>query len=216
MNGFPAVCCLGALLVVGIFTRVAVAVCDGSPLRSENSRMTLSQKIEMYRNTSTAPSFVKIKINDARSKKILNMVVENDRLAGFMASEHRVPEENLAKFYECDYVEWMLKNHDKPLDLDIEKFENYLAETTFGSKSVTKEYLRKAIFEAPMTFHELQVQSEEELIEKYFSFDRNKNIGNPKPGFAGAYDPRFIALLIDLGYVVSRGDLVPILRIHKP
>lgn len=109
----------------------------------------------------------------------------------------------------------MLQNHDNLLELDIERFEDYLAKTTFGSKSAAKKYLQEAIFESPMTFQELQVKSEEELIEKYFFFDGSKNIGNPKLGFADVYNPRFTALLIDLGYVVSRGDIVPILWIHK-
>lgn len=201
-------------LVFSVATKVAAY--DEVKMRSNGSNMTLSQRIEMYRNVSTAPSYVKIKISDAKHNKILNMVVENTALAGFIASERGISKSDLEKFYKNDYVKLMLKSDSKLLDLDIEKFEDYLAKIKFGSKIAARKYLQEASFDAPMTFRELEVMGEDELIRKYFFFEQNTKIGSPKPGFSGSHDPRFIALLIDLGYVVSKGDIAPILRIYKP
>lgn len=201
-------------LIFGTFIKVVAH--DGSELDSKGPGMTLNQRIEMYSNVSTASSYIKIRVSDLNSKKIVNMVVENAEFARFMASKYEVPKESLERFYKHDYIELMLKSDGELLDLDIEKFENYLAKIKFGSKSVAKKYLKEASFGVPMTFRELGVISEDDLITKYFFFDKDKNMGSPKPGFSGSHDPRFIALLIDLGYVVSRGDIAPILRIYKP
>jgi len=201
--------CLVVLLIVGVLAKAMAAECDNRQLRLESSDMSSSQRIEMYGNLSTAPSYIKIKIRDATSKKTLNLVVENPELAGFMESEHIVTG-------ACDYIEWMLRHENTSLDLNLTKFEDYLARKKFGSRSAAMTYLRQSIYEAPMTFQQLNVRDEDELIGKYFYFDKNQSIGSPKLDLIDPHDPRFIALLIDLGYVVSRGDVAPIMRIRKP
>lgn len=159
---------LVTLLLFDAYLTVAVAECEKGLLPSESENSTLSLRNEMYRNVSTAPSLISIQVHDARNNTVHKIVVENDSVAGFIASERKIPKERLEAFYACDYVEMMLHKHETPLTLDIERFIEYLARTTFGSTSAAQKYVRGQVFDVPMTFGELDVKNEEELIEKYF------------------------------------------------
>lgn len=194
----------------------AASACEINHLPVEQSRVVSSQKMEMYRNVSTAPSYIKLQIKDVRTDTISVMVLENLVFARFLAHERGIKKEKIADFFGREYVEFMLKNAEKPIDVDMGKFADFLAINRVGSKSAAAKYLKSISYGEPMSLQKLGVRTEDELIEKYFQFDRKTCIGTLKPGFTEANEPRFIGLLIDMGYVVGRGDIAPILRIRVP
>lgn len=202
------------ILAAGLCVATKATVCDVHQSLAGHLRMALSQKTEMYRRVSTAPSYIRIKVNDAESGRVWTMILENTDFAGFLARERGIKESDLVKFYNQEYVEYMLQNAENPMNVDVGKFEEFLAHTRFGSKAAAKKHLQSNSYQESMTLQELGVQNGDELVEKYFVFDKQTHIGSLKPGFAEANEPTFIGLLIDLGYVVSRGDIAPILRIH--
>jgi hypothetical protein len=178
--------------------------------------MTRAQKEQMYRNMSTAPAFIRVRARDLHAGSIKTLILENADFARFQASERGVAKAHAQDFYARDYVEWMLEHGDEPLDLDLRKLESFMARTRFGSMEAAHRYLQSRTVERPLTLKDLGVQSPDALLEKYFAFDARTGVGTLKPGVPHGNDPGLVALLIDLGYVVTRGDIAPVLRIQMP
>lgn len=169
--------------------------------------MERARRLETYENFSTAPAYIRVRIRNSGSDQTATMILENTDLAGFMSRKQGMTHQG--------YVDFMLKNGDTPLDLDIPEFETYLTGSRFRSMAVTRKHLAAmTCSEPPMTLQDLNVQTKEELVTKYFLFDERTQSGRLNLFSAATHDPRFIGLLMDLGYVVGRGDYVPIIYIH--
>lgn len=203
--------------------------CWGEPLElsgKENSAMKeTSYKEEKYKNISSSPSFIKIRFKNEETGEIINMIVENQDMATYLAIKHGLKTDNLGRFKDTkayenfikkDYITYMVVNEGKVLDIDFNDFKKIISRARFGNETATEKYLNSHIFLEPMTFQELNVNSEEQFIKEFFDFGSNKNYGILKQGYKQFNsNPAFIALLIDLGYDVGRGDIVPILFIRK-
>lgn len=168
--------------------------------------------IDRFQNVSTAPSAIKVQFREAG--KDVNCIVRNDDLFNFLI------EEKVVKSLD-DYIRYMAVNGKRPLEIDLNAFKNSLGERWCrGRSSKGKQYFGKyVVFEAPMTFQQLKVEDESDLLKKYFIFDYKKGLGTLKNEYHEKYtrNPAFIALLIDLGYDVIWGDFVPDLNIYtKP
>ena len=165
---------------------------------------------DRYKNSSTAQSCIKVILLDHKTGDTVNAIFGNEEFARLIAKKYGLlidkkgrlkDQKAYIQFLNKEYLEYMLKNGDKPIDIDmdIEKLK----------KS------SKYIFDRPVTFEQLNINSEQELLEKYFDFDYIKGKGTLKVEYYEKYtrNPSFIALLIDLGYYVTWGDIAPVLTI---
>lgn len=182
--------------------------------------------VERYRNISTAPSFIKIKFKKRETGEILNIIIENEDMASYLAFKQGLKTDNLGRFKDIEaykkfiedyYVAYMVENEGKLLDIDFNDFKKFIGKTRFGNEKAAGKYLDSRIFINPLTLQELNVNNENEFIKEYFDFDSNKGYGTLKKDYYKQFNsnPAFIALLIDLGYNVGRGDIAPILFIRK-
>lgn len=204
--------------------------CWGEPIdggkvaMQKNNRF--KQKELIYKNISTAPSYVKIKFKSLKTEKILNMIVENGHLASYLANKNGLKMDKLGrfkdmkaylKFIETDYVRYMIENEGKVLDIDIDNFKKFVGKTCFGEEKAAEKYLNTFIFIESLNLNDLNVNNEKELIDKYLDFDSERGSGTIKKEYYRQYssNPAFIALLMDLGYNVGRGDIIPTLWIRK-
>ncbi|MFH1231476.1 MAG: hypothetical protein V1709_08290 [Planctomycetota bacterium] len=199
------------LVIAGI---VRIAFCENVLDTEQQKGVTVSsinksvQNQDRYKNNSTAPSAIKIQLRDKKTGQVLNAVVRNDDFSQFYRGELKLTQE--------EYVNSMIKNDDSPLEINLDKFKKALGKRWLGKVVSGEAYLNKyVIYESPMTFQQLEVNNETELINKYFDFDQKKGRGILKGQYNEAFarNPAFIALLINLGYDAYWGDYIPNLNI---
>jgi hypothetical protein len=204
------------LLIVCLFILSSTACSVDNKSGEEKGETTAMQipeegykRPERYSNISSAPSYIKVSLRDVNTNKLFKMIARNDDLASFFAEEKRVPL-NM-------YADFMTQNEGKILDIDMPKFEKFIGRIRFGDESRGKTYLSDLVFEKAMSFEQLGVESEKELIEKYFDYDYTTGLGVLKAEYYQKYttDPAFIVLLIELNYDAFQGDIVPNLNIYK-
>jgi len=172
-----------------------------------NSVKKTVQDIDRYKNVSTAPSAIMIKLQDKNIDKTINVIVRNDEFYNFLITE------KVVKDYE-GYVSFMSNAKGKPIQIDLNNFKRLIGS---GKAQLGEKYLKEyMIFAEPMSFEHLDVANEKELLNKYFDFDYSKGSGMLKGEYYEKYtrDPAFIALLLNLGYDVVWGDYVPNLNIY--
>lgn len=206
--------CLIVLLLL-LITNYGLGEENNIIMSQEGVRMKTIKKsvrnIDRYKNISTVPSAIKIQLKDAKIGQTIDVVVRNDDLFVFLIEEKMVnnPE---------DYIRFLISSESKPLEINLSNFEIILGKRWCrGKSSLGEKYFKEHVsFEVPMTFGQLGIQSEEELLEKYFDFNYTKGSGSLKSEYYEKYtrEPAFTALLIDLGYDVVWGDPFPNLNIY--
>ena len=180
---------------------------------------------------ASCENYIKIKIKDIGTGKSLNMIIDNYILASFMAAKHGFKIDKLGRFIdveaarhfiENDYVRYMINMKDETIEINLSDLEKFIGRAPVGEGAYKdlKKYIYEhyiLIFENPMSFDELGVNSEEELIKKFFDSDSKTRLLTLKQQYLETYNlnPSFIALLIDIGYFVGHTDVVPILFIRK-
>ena len=178
---------------------------------------------DRFRNTSSAPSCVKVRFKDTNTGAVINAILGADELAHFLASERgffgrsgRIRDLKAYRhFMEQEFVDFMLQHDSKPTELSFERLNKFDGKR-FGEPPKGKRYTDIISFGTSMTFNDLGVNDEAEFLDRYFDFDASKGYGTLK-GEYGKYtrNPAFIALLIDLGYDAGWGDPTPFLWIRS-
>lgn len=190
-----------------------------------NASMEKIQELR-YKNISTAPSYIKIKFKSSETGEILNMIIENEDMASYLANKQGLEMDKFGRFKDMEayknfietfYIDYMKKNENKVLDIDINDFKKFVSRIRFGDEKTGEKHLNSLIFSTPFSLKDLGVADKNELIEKYFNFGSKGTQGTLKNEYYKEYgsNPAFIALLIDLGFYVGRGDIVPILFVNK-
>lgn len=167
---------------------------------------------DRYKNLSTAQSCITVTLKDADTGKSLKIIIGNEQFARLLAKQRGVSvgkmqvksnQEAYLHFLNEQYVPYMLENEGKVIDLGM-------------NLQQIKKSTPSLIYKIPLTFEQLNVSSEQELIEKFFDFNIAKESGTLKGIYYEKYtrDPSFIALLLSLGYDVVWGDYVPNLNIY--
>jgi hypothetical protein len=190
-----------------------------------------SYQVNRYSIFMTGANFIKIRVRDIATGKLLSMIVDNNDLASFLASERGLETDNFGRFVdskayinfrEGEYVTQMTRNEGRVIEISLPNFEKFIAKSALGEKARkdVKEYIYEhhiLIFEKPLTFEELNVRNEAELLDKYFELNASTKILVLKPTYLEEYNlnASFIALLIDLGYLVGHMDVAPVLFIRK-
>lgn len=160
--------------------------------------------IDRYKNFSTAPSAIKVKFKDEKTGKVLNAIIGSDDLYYFIYKDKGIVKKE-------DYLQYIEENTNKPLEVNLETLEKIFKT---GKSNRSRDYYEKNIFfDVPLTFEQLGVKNEIELLNKYFCM--SETFGGLKGKYDKQYNfnPAFIALLIDLGYEVVWGCYRPVLGI---
>lgn len=165
--------------------------------------------ISPYANTSTAPTFIKVQLKDTNIKKERNLILENSLFANFIADKHGVPPNGLQNFVTNTYVPFMEAHEDRVLDISLSEFTQWLAKKHKLDEQQARRYVQQQSFDAALTLSELGFEDRDELLNAM----SNQNPGEPLRArghtdlVVDRWDPRFIALLLDLSFVVGRGDI---------
>ena len=197
----------------------------GVKINDMNSNKKIRKETDRYKIFITGANYIKITVKDTVTGKILNMIVDNTDFASFIASERGlrtdkvrrfIDNEAYVKFRDKEYVEYMRENEGKISEINLNNFEKFIG---IGKEKAGKKAVEGCIFDQPMTLDQLGVRNESELIEKYFTFNEESGEGKLKKEYEEkkeiSKNPAFIAMLIDLGYIVGRGCYDPILFIRK-
>lgn len=215
-----------ATLILIILLTVTTDLCIGNDL-SGGGEMRLSQKKIVSKNRLTnitsSPSYIKFKLKDYETGQIINVLLENSELAYYLAGARYDKDgrislpNNFDSFIENEYIPFLVKNEGGTKELSISDFpKNSAVKIQYDEKSI-KEFLNQYVYPRALTLGELKVNSEEELINTYFTFNEKTNYGYLKKEYINKFNSNaaFISLLLDLNYDVGRMDISPILYIRK-
>ena len=187
------------------------------------NKIDRSTKLKMYSNLETGAIFIKVKMRDTATNQTVNIIVENYEFAAFLAIQkglkidkfHKfIDKAAFNKFVKEEYVDWMLKNEGKTLEIDLGTFKKYIAESLGENASAM-------FYENTYTYEQLGVENEQELVEKYFDYDSKicsgkfKQKNGKKQNQEKLSYPAFIATFIDLGYTVGWEDFGGSMYIFK-
>jgi len=172
-------------------------------------------RMNPYLNNSTAPSIIRIRLRDRTSGRLCQTVAENPAFLTFALQHWAEITEEPAPLTLEDYATFMVAHEEVPIEIDL---ADYLQ--AGYAKEIFWTDLSDPCFDTPYTLAELGFGSELALIDAYFDFDHEKGSGVQRGGqdwrgAADLWEPRLIALFIDLGYTVGRGDIVPLMYISK-
>jgi len=201
------------VLAFGLLLLLAVLPLSSWPAQAESRE-------DAFRNFSTAPNYIKIQIEDLESGQRRWIVFESmqfsilliDQWSNFVGKDMPRTKETYTAFIRQ-------RVEELPIEMSLSAFADILAKQ-FGSEDEARKYLERYSFERPYSLGELGFTSEAELIHAYFGFDQKHGRGQTSPDGerrvpVSVGDPRFIALLLDLGYNVGRGDIAPMIFIEK-
>jgi hypothetical protein len=163
------------------------------------------------KNISTSPSYIKLRLKDVHKNVTKNFILENTDFFNYLKIKKN--------FSITEYMSYMIAKLPGVIEIDYRDYVDFLS-TRFGNVDAALEYFERSQYDVQLDFRDIHVVDENQMILKYFSYDANDHCG-PEKSSLSKYDvkivhsPEFIAMLIDLGYLVTRGDMVPILHIRK-
>lgn len=185
------------LILLGVISFPSFAEMDNTMCKSQ------------YNNFSTAPSAIKLKIKDAGSGQVMNVVLRNDDYYIYTKLDKGV-------LNGKQYIEYMTELDGHVHSVDLKKLKEMLRLRWYTIKKNSDGFFEQDIaFERAMTLDELGVKDKKALIETYFDFASSKDYGFLRLNYYEKYNrnPAFIALLIGLGLCVGWGDIAPVLTI---
>ena len=162
-------------------------------------------RVNPYENLTTAPTLIQVRLVDATSGSVHNMIWENYIFAGFLEDHRSIPLD--------DYVSFMESNKGRAIEIDISALESWLAQ--FGRNNSAQT------FDSAFTLAELGFESRDELLAAYFNFDQMRGGGMLLPkekrkDDVDPWGPKFIALLNELDMIVGHSDISEVLYVHCP
>ena len=184
------------------------------------------ERMKMYSIFRGGGNFIKINIKDINTLKEIKLIIDNSDFSHYLAiSKGGLKTDKYGRFINIQeyvfyrknqYVKYMISNHNKIIEINFRELEEYLGRRRFGSEKLGKEYVDKFIINKEINIEDLNVSNENELIEKFFDHYKEKGIGLLKQNyFEYSKNPSFIALLIDMGYIVGIIDSTTQLYIDK-
>lgn len=171
---------------------------------------------DRFKNISTEMSAIKVFVKDKVSGERFIIIVGNQIFYDFMKGERN--------FTYDDYVHFMVKNENNEIPVDVDRLKKYLSIPygVKGSKKVEELFKKKYLVGPTLSFEDLDVKTEVELVTRYFDFTEPS--GSLKLEFYKKskpndifHTPSFVDLLLSLGYEVTWEDYSGVLRIStKP
>lgn len=208
------------ILIIGI-SLIGMSIAGASNYKSKKGDTIKKninksvRNIDRYKNNLfSMTSFIKLKLKDKNTGRLINIVLPNLLFADYLALQKGLNRDKIGrfkstadyvKFKQNDYVNFMVDSENESIQINLPDFELF----------VGKKYFNSIVFDKHLTFELLEVNSENELLEKYFVFDYSKGQGYLKSKYQQyAYNSEFIALLLELGYDVVEGDPRPNISIY--
>lgn len=170
-----------------------------------------------YSNFSTAPAFIAVQLEDPQSGETTAMALVNAKFAAFMATLWGVKQAEVDTVaFQDRYLAFMIEHDGTPIRVDFataRRFFNW--DATNPTSGMTPR------FDRPYSLAELGFAKTEDLLDAYFDFDPTTGAGvlrrtDSWKAQISPWEPRFIALLIELGYYVDGGPGLSRLRIQRP
>ena len=198
---------------------------DAAKSQAENATVISKSvtNLDRYRNVSSGPSLLLLQFKDS-SGEIVKGSFSTEETFRFLKQEGMITSVD-------DFVKYMQSHENGPLPIDVEEFKLFLGKSLLTKvPSLNRKYHRKeplndrykdmgskifngSLYAKPLTFSDLGVANESEMLMKYFSFNYKWGSGFYKN--SKAIDmPAFIAFLIGLGYDVYLDDYSGILAIR--
>ena len=167
--------------------------------------------LESIKNNSTINTYIKLRLFDSNYNREIKLVIRSADLSNYMMNEYN---------YTFDeYVEYFIKNKNNVHSIVVENLKKNI-NLRFNNQEFVSKYFQLMVYENVATFKDLGVKDEPQLLEKYFDFNAasggwvakfNLNIREAEL----LYRSEVLAFLIDLGYQVYRGDIVPNIHIKR-
>ncbi len=169
-----------------------------------------------YRNFSATPAYIAVRLEDPKSGETTAMALVNAKFAAFMATLWGVQQaETYTEAFKDRYLAYMIEHDGAPIAVDFD-----LARRFFNWDATNPTSGRTPRFDRPYSLAELGFARTEDLLEAYFDFDPATGAGDlRRSNFWKAnispWEPRFIALLIELGFYVDGGPSLSRLHIQR-
>jgi hypothetical protein len=166
---------------------------------------TMNQRVSGTVSSSYG-TFSRFVFRDISSRESITVILTLMEVEGILVSEGLLTPSKQGSSFE-QLQRWIKAQGTTPIDINFARLRS-----NFGN-----DYINKKIVVRSKTFNDLQVQNESQLLEVFFTMDLGGNKGRLKEPAFSKYkeDMSFIALLLDLGLTVVRGDYVNDLSIYK-
>lgn len=158
------------------------------------------------KDDSTASTYLKVNLKDVDTKQYINLVVENTLFSAFMMEYKKIT------FGE--YVTYMMDHKGYEVAIKIDFFKDYLLKQLGSIKNVEK-YLSENSYVEEYSLSKFGADNISQFLDEYFVFKNKYENGYFKHDIKSInpYEPEFIAMLIDSGCLVRRGDAIPFLMV---
>lgn len=165
-----------------------------------------------YANITSAPTFVRINLNDRTHGTTRTLLIANSEFFHFMAHRRGYESKQFGNFLRDFYVPFMEAQEGNILETDVKDFVLWRWRHKFTRREIKEQEFHKLVervaADPPYTLAELGFENREALLDSVQSVGNYKVATNTRPAqYLDLWDPRFISLLIEQGVAVSRGDL---------
>lgn len=170
-----------------------------------------------YANTSTSTTLIQIQLKNTGLGQDQKLIVENSLFASFFAERHGTPIGEERESVINSYVPFMEAHEGRALHITLGEFTNWLVRRHNMDKKQAQRYVQQRSFVAAFTLLELGFSDRDELLRAMASQDPGGEIRiESRPNFVvDRWDPRFIALLLDLDFVVGIIDITGTMSLQK-
>lgn len=163
-----------------------------------------------YLNNSTAPSIIKVTLQDWESGRRYQTLTENPLFYAFMKMHWTAISGEPGPLTLNRYATFMVAHESESIKLDLADYTDLrFLDTWVGSDHPA------SCLDTPYTLTALGFSSETELLEAYFEPMNGSYVLRNEGSLQGCEWERVLALLIDRGYRVNRGDVVPLIFVHR-
>ncbi len=158
------------------------------------------------KDRTSSPTFLSVELEDNKTGKRINLIVDNTLFSGFIMSYLKLSFEG--------YITFMIKNKDVSIKISFDKFNTYLL-SKFGSINSANKYLRDNSYNKAYSLDKFGSKNIYQLLDKYFYFKEKykKGFFNYEKKNINPDEPEFIAMLINCGCIVKKGDVTPFLMV---
>ena len=219
-----------SILIVFVLISPQMALGVGDSLAMGETTKHTGQGSEIEKKAEAllrlSPSFVKLSLREQGTGRQVYLVIQHSDLADYLAYKAGLPMDGRGRFKDrAAYKEFIAIEYSRFLssatkdlvDLNLNDLAKFLSMTRFGDIEAAKQYVQSYSFTQPMTLADFGVGSREELLQKYFKPIPSSPCLTIRPDVKFEGDlPVLIGLLIDQGYRVIQGDIVPVLSVCPP
>jgi hypothetical protein len=169
---------------------------------------------------ASAPEYVTVPVVLSKEKHSY-IVLDEILLYEYLASTHKLKIGLKARRGDLQHYQTAYFVSDREsvkrgtLVLDLASLVEFCALDRFKDQDQAADYLKKFLFDTPFSLVDIGVSDTAELESKLFTQTGQSTFILSPQNHHLDQDPRFIGMLLDLGYRVGKGDIAPVLWICK-